>query len=137
MDTEELHRIARAFITALPTGELPDNIIDPDMTVWTVSSGATVDKARFLGAIALLSKISNGSIDYAIQQLTAEQDRVIAEVQSSGTLVNGESIENRHVFIFTIKAGRVLALREYMNPVPVREKIAPLMQEFMARNAAQ
>lgn len=137
METSAMHELARTFISALPTGELPDEIIDPALTVWTNSSEATVGRARFLGAIALLSKVSNGSILYKINSLTAENNRVVAEVSSSGTLVNGEVIANSHVFVFTINEGRVVAMREYMNPIVVREKIAPLMQQFMASSSAQ
>lgn len=132
MDAITLHNIARDFLSALPSGQLPDAILAPELTVWTVSSGASVDRARFEGAVALLAKISDSSIVYRITSLTAEDDRVIAEVESSGVLINGVAIDNHHVFIFTVKAGRITSMREYMNPVVVREKIVPLMQQLMA-----
>jgi hypothetical protein len=130
--TRSNHQLVRDFFTALSTGNLPDALLTPDMTAWTTTSGAS-DKARFQGGIKLLASIFSGSLRYSIDSLTAEEDRVAAEVQSRGTLVNGEDFHNTHVFMFRIRDGRVASVAEHMNALIVREQLAPLLQAAMAK----
>jgi uncharacterized protein len=126
------HQLVRHFFTAIATGNLPDNLLTSDMTFWSVNSG-TSDKARFQGAMKILASIFGGTMVYNIDSLTAEEDRVVAEVQSRGTLVNGEAFHNTHIFLFRIHNARIASVAEYMNQFLVRDKIAPLMQAAMAK----
>lgn len=126
------HQIVREFFAALSSGKLPDHMLTEDMKAWTLTSGDT-DKARFQGGVKLLASIFGGTLEYHIDALTAEEDRVLAEVRSSGTLVNGEDFSNVHVFSFRIYDGRIASVAEFMNPVIVSEKIVPLIQAAMAK----
>lgn len=132
--TQSNHQLVRDFFAALSMGNLPDELLTPDMTAWTTTSG-TSDKARFQGGVKLLASIFAGTLRYSIDSLTAEEDRVAAEVQSRGTLVNGENFRNTHVFMFRIRDGRVASVAEHMNALIVREQLAPLLQAAMARAA--
>lgn len=125
------HRIARDFFAAIAGGDLPEQLVTPDMAAWTVTSGAT-DKARFQGGVKLLASIFGGTLTYTIDALTAEDDRVVAEVRSHGTLAGGEPFQNTHVFILRVREGRVASVAEFMNQDAVRDKIVPLMQAAMA-----
>jgi ketosteroid isomerase-like protein len=118
---------------ALASGNLPEELLTPDMTFWSVNSGAS-DKARFQGGVKFLAAIFGGTLRYGIDALTAEEDRVVAEVQSQGTL-DGEPFHNTHVFTFRIREGRIAAVGEFMNQFLVRERIAPLLQAAMTRAA--
>lgn len=130
--TQSNHQLVRDFFAALSTGNLPDELLTPDMTAWTTTSGAS-DKAHFQGGVKLLASIFSGSLRYSIDSLTAEEDRVAAEVQSRGTLVNGEDFHNTHVFMFRIRDGRIASVAEHMNAFIVREKLVPLLQAAMGR----
>lgn len=131
--TRDHHELVRNFFTALARGDLPDSLLTEDMTAWTLTSGDT-DKARFQGGAALLASIFNGTLEYRIDALTAEDDRVIAECRSSGTLSSGERFSNVHVFSFRVRDGRIAAVAEYMDPVVVNEKIVPLIQAAISRS---
>lgn len=130
--TRENHELVRKFFAALGKGQLPDDLLTPDMTMWTLTSGSS-DKARFQGGVQMLAGIFGGTLVYTIDALTAEEDRVAAEVRSHGTLVSGEPFHNNHVFTFRIRDGRIAAVSEYMNQTVVREKIMPLLQSALAR----
>ena len=52
-----------------------------------------------------------------------------------GTLVNGETFNNTHVYILRIRDGRVAHMAEHMNQLVVRDQIVPLMQAAMAKGA--
>lgn len=128
-------QLVQDFFNAIAVGELPDDLVTPDMTFWSVNSG-TSDRARFHGGVKILASIFGGTLVYIIDSLTAEDDRIVAEIRSHGTLTNGESLNNTHVFLFQIHDGRIAAAKEYMNQFVVREKIMPLMQAAMAKPLA-
>jgi len=122
------HQLARLFFEALSKGEIPDALLTPDMTAWTTSSDAWSDKARFQYGIKLLASIFDRGLAYTVDSLTAEGDRVAAEVQSHGTLINGEDYHGRYVFMLRIRDGRIASVAEHNDPRPVRERLGPLLQ---------
>ncbi len=128
--TDDNHQRVRDFLAALERGELPDALVTPDMSAWTLTSGDT-DKERFAGGVKVLSAIFGGTLVYHIDALTAEEDRVVAEVRSEGTLISGEAFGNVHVFSFRIRDGRIAHVAEFMNPVAVQEKLVPLLTQLM------
>lgn len=132
--TQQHHQLVRDFFLAIAKGEVPDTLVTPDMTFWSINSGTT-DKARFCGAMKILSAIFSGSLVYNIESLTAEEDRVVAEINSHGTLA-GEPFNNAHIFLFRIRDGRIAAAKEFMNQFTVREKIAPAMQAMLAQQSS-
>ena len=81
----------------------------------------------------MLASIFGGTLTYHIDSLTAEEDRVVADAHSSGTLVNGEPFSNTHMFMFRIRDGRIAFMAEYMNQFIVRDKIVPLLQAAMTK----
>jgi ketosteroid isomerase-like protein len=121
-------QLARLFFEALSKGEIPDALLTSDMTAWTTSSGAWSDKARFQYGIKLLASIFKGGLAYTVDSLTAEEDRVAAEVQSQGTLTNGEDYRGRYLFMLRIRDGRIASVAEHNDPRAVREKLGPLLQ---------
>jgi ketosteroid isomerase-like protein len=131
--TEANHRIAHEFFEALSKGEVPDSLLAPDLTVWTTSTGSASDKARFQSGIKLLASVFNGNFLYTVDALTAEEDRVAAEVQARGILINGDEYHMRYVFMLRIRDGRIASIAEHNNPGPVKAQLGPLMQALMAK----
>lgn len=136
--TSALHQIARDFFAGLSNGALPDAIVSDDLTVWTTTSGdgALAGKTKYAGGIAMLGGLFSGGLAYTVDALTAEGDRVVAEVQSDGTLINGEAFHNRYVFVLRVENGLIASIAEHFNPDPVRNQIMPLLQAAMARTAS-
>jgi len=130
--THANHQLAQKFFAALSSGNVPDELLTADMTAWTTTSGTT-DKARYQGGIKMLASIFSGGLAYTVDSLTAEEDRVAAEVQSRGTLLNGDVFHNVYVFLIRIRNGRIASVAEHFNPAPVTEKILPLLQVAMSK----
>src|SRR5580700_10970064 len=126
------HELARKFFAALSSGNIPDDLLTADMMVWTTTSG-TSTKARYQAGIKMLASIFSGGISYTVDSLTAEDDRVAAEVHGHGTLINGEAYQNVYMYILRIRDGRIASVAEHFNPDPIRERIAPLMQAAMRK----
>jgi ketosteroid isomerase-like protein len=134
--TRTSHAIAQEFFAALSAADLPDSLLTPDMTAWTTSSGATSEKAHYQRGVAMLGTLFDGGLTFTVDSLTAQEDRVAAEVRSHGTLINGEPFANRYVFILRLRDGRIASVAEHFDPTPVQEKIRPLIQATTARKGA-
>ncbi len=130
--THAHHELARKFFAALSNGDLPDDLLTDDMTAWTTTSG-TSPKARYQAGIKVLASIFSGGVSYTVDSLTAEGERVAAEVQGRGTLINGDAYHNVYVFIIRIRDGRIASVAEHFNPDPTRQKIIPLIQAAMSK----
>jgi ketosteroid isomerase-like protein len=127
------HQLVRDYFTALPTGDLPDDLFTDDLTVWTITSGAS-GKAKYLSGLRMLQSLFPGGLTYRVDSLTAEDDRVVAEVRGHGTLASGDEYHNTYVFIFRVRDARIARISEYFNTIVVREKLAPLMQAAANRH---
>src|SRR5262249_19612995 len=131
--TRSNHQVVRDFLSALGGGVLTDDMITPDFEGWTVLSGP-VERGAYQRAFAIFAKIfKDGGPDITIRSLTAEEDRVVAEFTSDGTLVSGDVYHNDYLFLFRVRDGRIAYVGEYFNPDIVRKKIAPAMARAMAR----
>jgi ketosteroid isomerase-like protein len=122
------HQLARSFFDALSKGDVPDDLLTPDMTFWSTSSGAWSDRARFQYGIKLLASIFSGGLTYVVDSLTAEEDRVAAEVQSCGTLINGKEYQGRYVFVLRLRDQRIASVAEHNDPGSVRGRLGALLQ---------
>jgi ketosteroid isomerase-like protein len=127
------HQLVRDFFAGLSRGNLPDDLFTNEMTVWTTVSGGPSDKARYQGGVKILQSLFQDGLRYSVDSVTAEDDRVAAEVQGRGRLKNGEDYHNTYVFMFRIRNGRIATVAEHCNPIVVNEKIMPLLQAAMKR----
>lgn len=119
--------IAQDFFAAVTAGELPESLLAPDMTAWTTTQGSMAKEA-YRRVIRLLAKMSARPLTFTIDSITAEDDRVVAEVRSEGTLVNGEEYQNTYVFVFRIRDGWIASVAEHFNALIVQEKMMPLVR---------
>ena len=121
------YELARAYFTAVSNGDLPDSLLTSDMTAW-LTTGGTVDKSTYQHLIKLLAAMCDGPLLFTIRSLTAEEDRVVAEAESHGKLINGSEYANTYIFVFRIRDGRFASIAEHYNALVVQEKLMPLME---------
>jgi ketosteroid isomerase-like protein len=126
--------LARAYFAAVTAGELPDDLLTPDMTAWTTTQG-TMDKATYQGLIRLLARMCAKPLAFTIDALTAEGERVVAEARSEGLLIDGQPYGNTYVFVFKVRDGRIAWIAEHYNALIVTEKLIPVMKLLEARDA--
>ena len=130
----ENHRLARAYIDAVITGDLPDALLTDDMTGWITTSG-TMPKAAYQGAIRMLRAMLKEPLAFTIDSITAEDDRAVIEARSQGVLINGEPYANTYIFVLRIHDGRIAAIAEHYNALVVQEKLLPLMAQLTKANS--
>jgi len=123
-------RVVRDFFDAVTAGELPDEMLAPDMTAWTTTQGE-MDKASYQKVIRLLRQMSKVPLTFVIDSVTAEDDRIVAELHSvGGVLTNDETYENTYVFVFRVKDGKISSVAEHFNALIVQEKLMPMVAEL-------
>jgi uncharacterized protein len=125
--TRPNREVVQDFFAALSSGALPDELFTEDVRIWTNTSGSS-ERARYQGGVKILQSLFEGGLEYRIDSLTAEEDRVAAEVQGRGRLRSGEDYHNTYVFMFRVRDGRIASVAEHCNSILVREKIVPLLQ---------
>lgn len=120
------HDLARAYFAAVTAGDLPDALLTEDMTAWTTTQG-DLTRAQYQAAIRLLRRMCAVPIEFTIDAITAEDDRVVAEARSTARLIGGEDYAQTYVFSFRIRDGRIAWIAEHFNALIVREKLYPVM----------
>jgi ketosteroid isomerase-like protein len=120
------HDLARAYFAAVSAGDLPDSLLADDFTAWTTTQGP-LDKGQYQAAIRLLARMCREPIAFAIDAITAEEDRVVAEARSRAVLIDGALYENTYVFAMRVRDGRIGHIAEHFNALIVREKLYPVM----------
>lgn len=112
--------IAQQFLTALGKGDAATmaTLIAPD--VKAVCTGTSVlsctrNHDEILGALMMLSQVTQNGIAFTVLSMTAEDDRVSVEAEGASTLVNGVPYNNQYHFLFYIRDGRVYLLKEYID----------------------
>ncbi len=125
--------VVRAFLQALGKGDVPGlkAVLTTDakaICTGTSLLSKTRDYAEICATAGALGQIAPKGIDFRILTLTAEEDRVSAEVEGYSTLVNGAAYNNQYHFLFFIRDGKVYLLKEYIDTKLADATLAPLFQ---------
>ena len=122
MAAEQEHnkRAVRAFFEAMNRND-PAAIVDSYakdgyvQTMGTTLISGRRDRAQIAAfAEGVLEAFPEG-LTFTIRQMTAEEDRVAVEAESHGRHASGRIYNNQYHFLFTLRAGEVLSLKEYMD----------------------
>ena len=68
----------------------------------------------------------DGGINFTVHALTADGDRVAAEVESYAPLVNGKVYNNHYHMLFEIHDGRIAIVKEYADTAHARDVFGDL-----------
>lgn len=126
---EHHKKLTYAYFDAVKNSELPDSLLTDDMTAWTTTTGP-VDKKTYQAMVKMLGKMCAAPLSITVHSLTAEEDRVVAEAESTGKLINGEDYCNTYIFVFRIRDNRIASVAEHYNALIARDKLLPLMKNL-------
>jgi ketosteroid isomerase-like protein len=115
--------VIERYVAAVETGDTDTirDCFDEDATWWLGGElplsgtwrGREAILGDFLGSLPRLYE--PGSIDVTITSLLADGDKVALEWISRARTVAGEEYENYCAGVFTVRDGRIVAVREYMD----------------------
>jgi ketosteroid isomerase-like protein len=72
-------------------------------------------KAQINDAAGAIYQVFPQGIRFVIKAMTAEDDRVAVEAESEGMHVSGRLYGNQYHFLFRLRDGKVVELKEYMD----------------------
>lgn len=124
--------LVKSFLDALGAGdaERMKALITTDMTAIAIGTSvlsATRSYDEVLGAAHMLKSATKNGIEFRILNLTAEADRVAAEVEGYSTLANGVPYNNWYHTLFFIRDGKICKMKEYFDTKLTDAVLAPLV----------
>jgi hypothetical protein len=122
-------QLVERFFAALNRGAIPEAfaLVADDASWWvpgTLPFSGTKTKPEYLGVAGLIQRGFPGGLAFTLRGLTAEGERVAAEVESLGEHTSGKTYNNRYHFLFVIRGGRIAAVSEYMDTLHLKELIS-------------
>jgi len=89
-------------------------LVDPDGTWWTLAARRTRSiRDQLVRIQGLNAETVTGTIAFEVGTMTAEGDRVVAEVESHTDFALQGSYNNLYTFAFRVADGRVVEARAY------------------------
>lgn len=122
--------IVRQFLDCLGRADAPAlaSLMTDDATVTATGTSIisrTRTKAEFVDSVANFNRLMKDGVWFEILHLTADEDRVSAEIQGHSVLTSGEQYDNQYHFLFFLRDGKVAKLREYLCTKLAEDIIGP------------
>jgi uncharacterized protein (TIGR02246 family) len=96
----------------------------PGETPWSkVWHGRDTIVDEFLGGAG--AKLVPATVVIALKHVIADGDQVVAEWTSDAVTVTGETYSNRCLGVFTVREGRIAAVREYADTQHIARVLFP------------
>jgi uncharacterized protein len=92
-----------------------------DDCVWWSATGGNQSKAQMLAVAGALSGLLAEPIVLETGAVTAEDDRVAVEARSRALRTNGVRYANEYHFLFRIRDGEIVEVREHNNTAHAAE----------------
>jgi ketosteroid isomerase-like protein len=124
MDTTANKDVVRRYFAAVNAGDLTTiaALLDEEVTFWVPPS--LPDGVEFVGKAMVLKLFTesvglydpSAGLSVTIHSLTADEDRVAAELQIRGrAAAGGAEYENWYHFLFRVRDGRITSIREHLD----------------------
>ncbi|MBW2275065.1 MAG: nuclear transport factor 2 family protein [Deltaproteobacteria bacterium] len=119
-EIEANKQIAREFMDAMSSGEAKRilALYSDDVSVWTAGS-LPFSGSHDLSEVAalcdgLLGAFPEG-LQFSIQAMTAEGERVAIEAEGLGTHASGKVYHQHYHFLLVIRDGKIAQMKEYFD----------------------
>ena len=114
------------FFEAFSASRFDDalDLMDDSGTWWvsgTTDISGTYSKEEFRELATGITGGTKAGVQLTSTGMTAEGNRVAAEAVSDGETLEGKRYQNKYHFLFELRDGKITAVREYMDPMHVRE----------------
>jgi uncharacterized protein len=123
MSVEANRKIVLEFLGHYAAGryEAALAMLAPDSQWWLPGhkeefpAAGWVDKATVEKRLWANLKLLPNGLEITTGAITAEDDRVAIEAESKATMVNGRAYHNRYHFLFVLREGQIVAVKEYLD----------------------
>lgn len=117
---EDNKALVRRFMEAFSQGDFKTALalLDDEATWWvagTMPISGTYTKEAFNALLSGVGESIDGAIALTPKAFTAEGDRVAVETESLAHTHNGRTYNNLYHFLFEIRGGKILRVKEYLD----------------------
>lgn len=112
-DAERLKTVIAKDIQAIATG--------------TSLLSGTRNYDDIISTVQMLRSSTKNGIEFRILHLTAEEDRVAAEIEGYSTLVTGAPYNNQYHMLFFIRDGKIYKMKEYLDTKLADAAFGPML----------
>jgi len=133
MSIEENKSIAVKLFENLSTLQI-DAVLDAladDGRWWVLGGtyfGQTLDKDRFRKQLKALATAVPSGLNLKISRVIGEGDVVVVEAEGRGQATGNKIYNNHYVWVLTLRDGKVLEGKEYMDTLHVLDTFGPVMR---------
>ena len=119
-ETEASRQTVLRFLEVFSTGDVDATLamMDDEATWWvagTIPLSGTKSKQEFGEMLSGVAATCKGPITLTPHGVTAEGARVAVETESYAELNNGRIYNNLYHFLFVVRDGKVLQVKEYLD----------------------
>lgn len=123
-------QIVQRFFDTLTSGDydLAFQAVDEAVVWWvpgTLPFSGDKTKSQYMAIARSIQKGFPTGFKLTVVGSMAEGDKVAAEVESSGTHVNGRLYRNKYHFLFQLRDEKIVHVKEYMDTLHLAQLIAP------------
>lgn len=120
---QENKQIVSDVFAKISSGNISEmlNLLDDSCTWWIGGKpedfplAGKKSKQEITDILSSVIEPMPGGVNMKLKALTAEGERVAAEVESYGKAQNGKVYNNEYHFLFRIKDGKVIEVKEYLD----------------------
>lgn len=110
-------------------GETFAALMHPDATYWTSGKPHLFGYAGEQGRETICAYMAGpsifvGGVETTFGEITAEDDRVAVECETRGVLPDGRVYTNMYHYLFTVRDGKILRVKEYLDTQSAAEFFA-------------
>lgn len=125
MSAERNEQVGRAYFDLLGRGDVAGALamMTEDAT-WTVAGrpadfplAGSYDREGFTRMLGRIGSVMPDGVRVTITSVTADDERVVIEADVRGTSVAHKEYDNRLVYVFDMRDGRIAAAREYLDTI--------------------
>ena len=133
MSIEENKQIARNLFDNLSSLKM-EAVLDAaaEDVRWFVLGGTyfgeTLNKEQLRKSLRSVAIGVPGGLNLKISRIIAEGDNVVVEAEGNAPTAGGKIYHNKYVWVLTIRNGKVVEGREFMDTMHVLETFGPVMR---------
>ena len=134
MSIDENKATVRDFLACFDRGDVEGALsrMTDDCSWWIAGKpdmfalASTKSKMEMTELLGQLVPGMKDGLKMTIKGLTAEGERVAAEVESLGEIEGGPTYNNEYHFLFIVQDGKIAAVKEYLDPMETARFLAAL-----------